>query len=69
MESYLAAPAPKALAMTRSGPQSRLVGRRQGPRDHAAEECCRLRAKHSEPCTVVLENFDIVPEGAQGSNQ
>ena len=68
IETYLAAPAPKALAMART---SRKVSWWAGGKDLATmreKSITACEQKNSEPCTVVLENFDLVPEGAQGGN-
>ena len=69
IETYLAAPSPKALAVART---SRKFAWWAGGKDletmrqKSVADCER---KNSEPCTVVLENFDLVSEGAQGSGQ
>jgi dienelactone hydrolase len=68
IETYLAAPSPKALAMART---SRKFSWWAGGKDLAAmrqKSIADCEQKNSEPCTVVLENFDLVPEGAQGGN-
>ena len=68
IETYLAAPAPKALAMART---SRKVSWWAGGKDLATmrqKSVAACEQKNSEPCIVVLENFDVVPEGAQGGN-
>jgi dienelactone hydrolase len=63
LDGYLAAPAPKALAMSRKS--GKLAWRAGGKdidtmRQQSVADC---EQKNEQPCTIVLENFDLVGAG------
>jgi dienelactone hydrolase len=69
VESYLAAPGPKALAVSRTSRKVAWWGGGTDLETVRQKSVAECEQRHSEPCVVIVENFDLVPEGAQGGNQ